>query len=118
MQYWNDDQERICMRSRKQNVSGKNEDEPNSSVRSNSCHFRNINITSACFYYRSVPQLRPLPFCNLSLSTNRRGLIRGMQHFSLTIMPSLDRKMFSGSVDACFVLALSFQHGDLEPDCV
>ena len=26
--------------------------------------------------------------------------------------------MFSGSVDACFVLALPFQHGDLEPDCV
>ena len=33
-------------------------------------------------------------------------------------MPSLDREMFSGSVDACFVLALPFQHRDLEPDCV
>ena len=26
--------------------------------------------------------------------------------------------MFSGSVDAGFILALSFDHGDLEPDCV
>ena len=26
-----------------------------------------------------------------------------------------DREMFSGSVDAGFVLALSFHHGDLEP---
>ena len=26
--------------------------------------------------------------------------------------------MFSGSVDAGLVLALPFQHGDLEPDCV
>ena len=25
--------------------------------------------------------------------------------------------MFSGSVDASFVLALPFHHGDLEPDC-
>ena len=33
-------------------------------------------------------------------------------------MFAIDREMFSGSVDACFVLALSFQHGDLEPDCV
>ena len=30
----------------------------------------------------------------------------------------IDREMFSGSVDAGFVLALSFHHGDLEPDCV
>ena len=33
-------------------------------------------------------------------------------------MPSLDREMLSGSVDACFVLALPFQPGDFEPDCV
>ena len=33
-------------------------------------------------------------------------------------MPPLDQEMFSGSVDTCFVLALPFQHGDLEPDCV
>ena len=26
--------------------------------------------------------------------------------------------MFSGFVDAGFVLALPFHHGDLEPDCV
>ena len=38
--------------------------------------------------------------------------------FSLAITPSLDREMFSGSVDAGFVLALAFHHGDLEPDHV
>ena len=32
--------------------------------------------------------------------------------------PPFDRKMFSGSVDACFILALPFHHGDLEPYCV
>ena len=31
---------------------------------------------------------------------------------------AIDQEMFSGSVDACFVLALPFHHGDLEPDCV
>ena len=29
----------------------------------------------------------------------------------------IDREMFSCSVDAGFVLALPFHHGDLEPDC-
>ena len=38
--------------------------------------------------------------------------------FSLTITPSLDREMLSASVDAGFILALAFYHGDLEPDCV
>ena len=38
--------------------------------------------------------------------------------FSLAITPSLDREMFSGFVDASFVLVLSFHHRDLEPDCV
>ena len=33
-------------------------------------------------------------------------------------MPSLDREMFSASVDAGFVLTLPFYHGDHEPDCV
>ena len=37
---------------------------------------------------------------------------------SLTIMPSLDQEMFCGSVDAGFVLALPFHHGDHESDCV
>ena len=31
---------------------------------------------------------------------------------------AIDREMFTSSVDAGFVLALPFQHGDLEPDCV
>ena len=30
----------------------------------------------------------------------------------------IDREMFSRSVDACFVLALPFQHRDLEPEFV
>ena len=36
--------------------------------------------------------------------------------FSLAITPSLDRKMFSGSVGTVFLLALPFYHGDLEPE--
>ena len=37
--------------------------------------------------YRSVPQIRP-PFCNLSLSTKRRGgLIHGMWHFLSWLRP-------------------------------
>ena len=31
---------------------------------------------------------------------------------------TLALEMFSGSVDAAFVLALPFHHGDLETDCV
>ena len=31
---------------------------------------------------------------------------------------AIDREIFSGSVDAGFVLSLPFHHGDLEPDCV
>ena len=42
---------------------------------------------SPCDTYRSVPQIRP-PFCNLSLSTNRKGgLICGMRHFLLWLCP-------------------------------
>ena len=37
--------------------------------------------------------------------------------FSLVMTPSLNREMFSGSVDAGFILALPLHHGDLEPDC-
>ena len=64
------------------------------------------------FIYRSVPQIRR-PFCKLSLSTKRRGSYKRDATFSLAIMPSLDREIFSGSVDAGFVLALPFPHGDL-----
>ena len=32
--------------------------------------------------------------------------------FSLAITPSLDQEMFSGFVDADFILALPFHHGD------
>ena len=41
-----------------------------------------------------------------------------MRHFLPRLRPPLDREMFSGSVDAGFILALPFDHGDLEPDCV
>ena len=68
--------------------------------------------------YRSIPQIRP-PFCNLSLSTKcRGGLYAGCDILSRAITPPLDREMLSGSMDADFVLALPFHHGDLEPDCV
>ena len=57
--------------------------------------------------YRSVPQIRP-PFCNLSLSTKRRGgLYVGCDIFSRDYAPPsppLNREMSSGSVDAEFVL--------------
>ena len=61
------------------------------------------------------------PFVTSALVQTAGGeeLIRGMRHLSLAIItPSLDREMFSGSVDAGFVLVLPFHHGDLEPDCV
>ena len=38
--------------------------------------------------------------------------------FSVTITASLNREMFSSSVDAGFILVPPFHHGDLEPDCV
>ena len=40
--------------------------------------------------------------------------------FSLVITPPLplNREMFSGSMDAGFVRALQFDHGELEPNCV
>ena len=41
--------------------------------------------------YRSVPQIRP-PFCNLSLSTKRRGAYTRDATISLTITPSLPIK--------------------------
>ena len=67
-----------------------------------------LAMSSLC-YYRSVPQIRP-PFCNLSLSTKRRGAYTRDATFSLAITPPppppLDREMSSGSVDADFVLAL------------
>ena len=66
--------------------------------------------------YRSVPQICP-SFCNLNLSTKWRGDYKQNVTFSLVITPSFDRKMMSGSVDACFVLVMPFHYEDLEPDC-
>ena len=62
--------------------------------------------------------VRPTPFCNLSLSTERRGAYTRDATFALTITPSLYREILSGSVVAGFVLAQPFHYGDLEPDCV
>ena len=63
------------------------------------------------------------PFCNLSLSTkHREGLYAGCDIFSCDYAPPPpippNPEMLSGSVDADFVLALPFHHGDLEPDWV
>ena len=54
------------------------------------------------------------PFCNLSLSTKRRGGAYTWDvTFSVAITPSLNREMLSGFVDADFVLALPFYHLNL-----
>ena len=59
------------------------------------------------------------PFATLALvKTAGGGAYTRDATFSLAIMPPLNREMFSGSVDADFVLALSFYHRDLEPDCI
>ena len=57
------------------------------------------------------------PFATLALIQNVGGRGGGAYTqdatFSLVITPSLDQEMFSGSVDAGFVLALPFHHGGL-----
>ena len=59
------------------------------------------------------------PFATLALvKPQGGGAYTRDATFSLAITPPLDREMFSGSVDAGFVLALPFYHGDLEPDCI
>ena len=57
-------------------------------------------------------------FATLALIQSAGGAYTWDATFSLAFTPSLDREMFSGSVDAGFVLALPFHHGDIEPDCV
>ena len=70
-------------------------------------------------YYRSVPQIHPPPaFCNLALVQSAGEAYTRDATFSLVITPSLNREMFSSSVDTGFILALPFHHEDLEPDCV
>ena len=58
------------------------------------------------------------PFAALVLVQSEGGAYTWDATFSFVIMPSLDQETFSGSVDAGFILALPFHHGDLEPDCV
>ena len=61
----------------------------------------------------------PSIFATLALVQSAGGAYTCDVTFSLAItLPPLDREMFSGSVDAGFVLALQFHHRDLEPDCV
>ena len=67
--------------------------------------------------YLSVPQIGS-PFATLALVQSAGGAYTQDVTFSLAIMPSLNREMLTGSVDAGFVLALPFYHRDLEPDCV
>ena len=59
--------------------------------------------------YRSVPRKCAPPFATLALVHIYTGLYPGCD-ISLAFTPS-------ASVDAGFVLALPFHHGDLEPDC-
>ena len=71
--------------------------------------------------YITVVSCKYAPLCNLSLSTKRRGgLYVGCDIFSRDYAPpaSIEKIMFSGSVHAGFLLALQFDHGDFEPDCV
>ena len=77
------------------------------------CASLNINFLIAYHNITVVTRKYAPPFCNLSLSTKRRGGL----YAGCDTLPR-DREMFSGSVDAGFVLALPFHHGDLEPDCV
>ena len=58
------------------------------------------------------------PFATLALVQSAGGAYTRDATFSLAITPPLDQEMLSGSMDADFVLALPFHHGDLEPDCV
>ena len=58
-------------------------------------------------------------FATLALVQSTGGAYTRDVTFSLANTPSLDREMFSNSVDAGFVPVLPFHHGDgLEPDCV
>ena len=62
-------------------------------------------------HFTQIPPPPPPPFATLALVQNAGGAYTRDVTFSFTITPSLDREMFSGSVDAGFVLALPFHHG-------
>ena len=53
------------------------------------------------------------PFATLALVQSAGGAYTRDATFSLAITPFLDREMFSASVNAGFVYALPFHHGDL-----
>ena len=59
------------------------------------------------------------PFATLTLVQSARGAYTRDATFSFAITPpppGLDGETFSGFVDACFVLALQFDHGNLQTD--
>ena len=70
--------------------------------------------------HRSVLQIHAPPFATLALvqSVGEGEGVRRMRHFLLRLCPPSTEKCFSASVDAGFILALLFHHGDLELDCV
>ena len=53
-----------------------------------------------------------IPFPTLALAQSAGEAYMWDAAFSLAITPSLDQEMFSGFVDADFILALPFHHGD------
>ena len=61
----------------------------------------------------STAKVATLSKCSTGLSFQQTVLLTPLAN---TL--AIDREMFSGSVDAGFVVALLFHHGDLEPDCV
>ena len=61
------------------------------------------------YMYHSVPKIRP-SFATLALIQNAGGAYTRDATFSVAITLSLDQEMFSGSVDAGFILALPFHH--------
>ena len=77
-------------------------------------NWRSVLLTCICIY-SSVPQIHPPPFATLALVqiAGGGGAYTRDATFSLLITPSLNREMFSGSVDAGFILVLPFYHGDL-----
>ena len=65
-----------------------------------------------------MPRKYTPPFATLALVQTAGGVYTRDATFAFAITPSPNREMFSGSVDASFVLAVPFHHGDLELDCV
>ena len=77
----------------------------------------------SCFYtfWDAIPYLFPnscICICVYNVYKAQGGLIHCTRDATFSLAIILNREMLSSSVDAGFVLALPFYHGDLEPDCV